>query len=490
MSSISTRKTDISRTRIHAGTVHSTRPVAWLIPVLALAVTAQLLLMFRCPPSELTARLSLDGAAALAMNWGFWVLLATLLVMTWKMVLVARYRPIPAPDDSRLPSVTVIVPAYNEGAQVLKTIESILKSDYPADRLEIVSIDDGSQDDTWKWIQKGCDLDRARVIGVRFPKNKGKREGLYEGFRRAKGEVVVTIDSDSEVLPDTLRNLVAPLAADPTVGGVGGNVRVLNEKGLIPRMLDVWYTFSFEFMRASENQVGTVSCTPGALAAYRRSLVDQFRDEWVSQTFMGSPAAIGEDRALTNEILRRGYKVLYQSSAVVLTEVPTRYVQLCKMLLRWARSDVRETLVMAKFVFTPFRRGSLLGTRINFFWSILQMCLGALLFVPAVLSPILYPSAVPVIATGLTLGAILPGSLYVALRRSAKAFFAIPYMALAVFGISWITPYSFITPHKSSWLTRTLPAPKTAFVPRPTASSMVSSKVVSLHSSSAQAKAA
>ncbi len=488
--SASQNSSSISDTRRHAGTVNSTRPVAWLIPVLTLAVFAQILLMFRCPPDELAARLSLEGAAAAFMNWSFWCLLATLAVMIWKMVLVARYRPVPAPADSDLPSVTVIVPAYNEGAQVLKTIESILASNYPADRLQIVSIDDGSRDDTWKWIQKGCDLDRARVIGVRFPRNKGKREGLYEGFRRAKGEVVVTIDSDSEVLPDTLRNLVAPLAADPTVGGVGGNVRVLNEKGFIPRMLDVWYTFSFEFMRASESQVGTVSCTPGALAAYRRSLVDEFRDEWVSQTFMGRPAAIGEDRALTNEILRRGYKVLYQSSAVVLTEVPTRYVQLCKMLLRWARSDVRETLVMAKFVFTPFRQGSLLGTRINFFWSILQMCLGALLFVPAVLSPILYPSAVPVIAAGLALGAILPGSLYVALRRSAKAFFAIPYMVLAVFGISWITPYSFLTPHKSSWLTRTLPAPRPAFVPHEAVPTMVPAKVVPLHGSPAQAKAA
>lgn len=370
-----TESTAMSAERIAASTIRSTRPVALMIPVLALTIFGQLLLMFRCPPTELAARLNLDMAGTIAMSTGFWILFASLLVMIWKMVLVARYRPTPSPSDAMLPSLTVIVPAYNEGAQVLKTIESILASDYPAHLLQIVSIDDGSRDDTWHWIQQGCDLDRSRVIGVRFPKNRGKREGLYEGFRRARGEIVVTIDSDSEILPNTLRNLVAPLVADPTVGGVGGNVRVLNERGLIARMLDVWYTFSFEFMRASESQVGSVACTPGALAAYRRSLVDSFRDEWVSQTFMGQSAAIGEDRALTNLVLRRGYKVLFQSNAIVLTEVPAGYVQLCKMLLRWARSDVRESIVMARWLFTPFRKGSLLGTRINFFWSILQLVL-------------------------------------------------------------------------------------------------------------------
>ena len=128
------------------------------------------------------------------------------------------------------------------------------------------------------------------------------------------------------------------------------------------------------------------------------------------------------------------------------------------MLLRWARSDVRESIVMARFLFTNFREGSLIGTRINFFWSLLQMVLASLMFLPAVLTPFLAPAAIPVIAASLAAGAILPGGLYLCLRRSAKAVFAVPYMVLAVFGISWITPYSFLTPHKSSWLTRTLPA--------------------------------
>ena len=129
------------------------------------------------------------------------------------------------------PKISVIVPVFNVEKYHRECLDSVVNQTLR--ELEIICVDDGSRDDTWHWIQKGCDLDRARVIGVRFTKNRGKREGLYEGFRRARGEIVVTIDSDSEILPDTLRNLVAPLVADPTVGGVGGNVRVLNEEGYV-----------------------------------------------------------------------------------------------------------------------------------------------------------------------------------------------------------------------------------------------------------------
>ena len=111
-----------SAAHVSASTIHSTRPVALLIPVLIATVIGQLMLMFRCPPSELAQRMNLDSFGTMAMSSGFWILLATLLVMIWKMVLVARYRPTPAPTDAELPSLTVIVPAYNEGAQVLKTI--------------------------------------------------------------------------------------------------------------------------------------------------------------------------------------------------------------------------------------------------------------------------------------------------------------------------------------------------------------------------------
>ena len=112
--------------------------------------------------------------------------------------------------------------------------------------------------------------------------------------------------------------------------------------------------FSFDFMRASQSMVKTVMCTPGALSAYRKSIVMGVLDEWVDQTFLGRPANIGEDRALTNLILRKGYDVVFQQSARVYTEVPVGYANLCKMYLRWARSNVRENPCHDRIYFYHF----------------------------------------------------------------------------------------------------------------------------------------
>ncbi|HLT37279.1 MAG TPA: glycosyltransferase family 2 protein, partial [Enhygromyxa sp.] len=274
--------------------------------------------------------------------------LALTAVLLWRVILVARYRPTPGVDDRQLPTVTVIVPAYNEGAQVQSSLISLVCSDYPREKLQVIAVDDGSRDDTWAWMQRAADQLGGQIELIRCPVNRGKRHALYEGFLRASGEVIVTVDSDSEVLPNTLRNLVSPLVTDARVGAVAGNVRVLNHgAGPLAKMLELSFTHAFEFMRASESEVAAVLCCPGALSAYRRELVDEFRDEWINQTFFGAPAAIGEDRSMTNHVLRRGHHVRFQSNAIVLTEVPTNTPQLARMFLRWARSNVRESLVMA-----------------------------------------------------------------------------------------------------------------------------------------------
>jgi hyaluronan synthase len=385
--------------------------------------------------------------------------LAAVGMTIWRLYLVATYRPVASVSDDELPELTVIVPAYNEGEQVLKTLRSLAASDYPLDKVRVVAVNDGSADDTWRWIQQGAREFPDLVVALNCPVNRGKRAALYEGFNRARGEVIVTVDSDSEVLPDTLRNLVSPFVRDSRVGAVAGNVRVLNrEAGPIPAMLDVTFTYMFEFMRASESRVDTVFCTPGALSAYRRELIDACKDAWVAQTFCGRPANIGEDRALSNYVLRAGFLVHFQSNAIVLTEVPTRTPQLCRMVLRWARSDVRETLETASFLFRKFRPSSALGARVNLIWSILAQLVTPVLFVSVVLVVLRNPSTLGPIVGGALLSALLPALVFSLHRTPARALWAFPYALYNFFCLSWITPYALLTPHRSGWLTRKLPA--------------------------------
>lgn len=377
-------------------------------------------------------------------------------VFLWRLYLVSRYRPSQACTNDRLLDCTVIVPAYNEGRQVLHTLRSVVRSDIPADKLQIIAVDDGSKDDTWRWIEKATRCFPGRICAIRMPKNGGKRKALHEGFMRSTGEVIVTIDSDSLIEPHTIRRLISPFSGDRRVGAVAGCVRVLNlHQGIIPRLLDVAFAFTFDFHRASQSQVDTVVCTPGALSAYlKKPLMDNL-DAWMNQTFMGRHSTIGEDRAMTNFILKDGYSVKFQSDAIVYTNVPTRYKQLCKMLLRWARSNVRETIFMATYVFRRFRSFSRLGARINFMTCLLDTALPRLVLAAGGLCLFGRPDLWAVkLLIGALIATAVQGSFYLIRRKSWDALWAFPYSIFSALALSWIAPYAIVTAGNGSWMTR------------------------------------
>src|SRR5690606_4072611 len=216
------------------------------------------------------SRMNSIGGSILLVLTGF-LLLFRLGFLAFITRLFFRYKPVSSVSDAELPTCTVIVPAYNEGQQVYDTLKSLVASDYPSEKLQLIAIDDGSKDDTWEWMQKAKALLGDRVSIRQQSHNQGKRHALYRGFNMASGDVFVTVDSDSMVEKDTLRNLVSPFVTNPECGAVAGNVRVLNnEKAIVPRMLNVSFVFSFEFIRSAQSVLGSVLCTPGALAAYRR----------------------------------------------------------------------------------------------------------------------------------------------------------------------------------------------------------------------------
>lgn len=403
-----------------------------------------------------------SGHLVLSGPWGATLLITFLvlfvLTLIWRVVLVVKYRPAPLCADEKLPTCGVIVPAYNEGRQVLDTLRSIAESDYPKDKLNIVAVDDGSKDDTWLWIKQAVREMPGRITPIRMPKNQGKRRALFAGFRQCRSEIFVTIDSDSQVEPQTIRCLVAPFIQNEKVGAVAGNVRILNlNEGIIPRMLDVNFAFSFDFLRVSQSMVNTVMCSPGALSAYRSDLVRQVLPQWVYQRFLGRPANIGEDRAMTNMILKLGYYVHFQSTAVVYTKAPTAYRGLCKMFLRWARSNIRETLVLTGFVFTRFRKGGMLGARINLLLGLVSLTVGQfmklVLLVWLVSTPEIFGMRM---LFGGVLAGVLPALFFIYRHRSSNALWAFAYSIFSITGLWWIALYASITPQKTGWLTRDL----------------------------------
>lgn len=352
------------------------------------------------------------------------------------------------------PKVTVVIPAFNEGRMVARSIRSVAACAYPKDKLEVIVVDDGSRDDTFFHMQHLRREFPELVRLVRFIGNRGKRSALVAGFRSAVGEIVVTIDSDSEINPDTIHEMVKPFLADAQVGGVAGRVSVLNRDNVISRMLEVQFALAFDFGRAAQSVYRAVACCPGALSAFRRSIILPFLDEWENQRFLGRPVSHGEDQALTNIVLRQGFDTVYQRTAVVHTLVPTTYNQLSRMFLRWDRSYIVEGFSFARFMFTRYRKTNRVLPILTFFVSNLRFVVVAvaLMELPRLFDTNLHALGRTTIA--LVLGSVFTAAYYLRFERSFRWLYGVLYAIFSVLMLQWILPWALVTVRDERWGTR------------------------------------
>jgi len=376
-----------------------------------------------------------------------------LVLMFARTVLWVRYRPFAAATAEDAPALTVIIPAYNEGAMVELAIASAAQAHYPAGRLEIIAVDDGSTDDTWHYLRRAALRFPGLVTTVRLPENRGKRAALAAGFRLAKGEIVVTVDSDSVIERGTLLAAAGPFR-DARVGAVAGKVMVHNRRsGLIPRMLHVRFVLSFDFLRSAQSMFRTVYCCPGALAAYRLAVVREVLPQWEGQRFLGVQCTYGEDRALTNFILGAGYDTVYQRTAVVHTVVPETYRQLCRMYLRWDRSYIREELRFSRVVWTrpPLWRALALyeSTVTNLRFPVAYLSIG--LWIAHAVED---PGSIVRMLLAIMVVSIVYVLYYLRSERSWDVVFGILYAYFSFFALTWIFPYAALTLRARGWLTR------------------------------------
>ncbi len=365
-----------------------------------------------------------------------------------------RYRTFIAPLNAVWPRVTVVIPAFNEGPMVGQSIRSVAACAYPKDKLEVIVVDDGSRDDTFFHMQHLRREFPDLVRLVRFIGNRGKRSALVSGFRAATGDIVITIDSDSEISPTTIHEMVAPFLADAKVGGVAGRVAVLNRDTMISRMLEVQFALAFDFGRAAQSVYRAVACCPGALSAFRRGAILPYLDEWENQRFLGRPVNHGEDQALTNIVLRQGFDTVYQRSAVVHTLVPTSYQQLSRMFLRWDRSYIVEGFSFARFMFTKYREKNRVLPVVTFFVSNLRFVLVAvaLMELPRLFDTNMGGVGRALIA--LLLGAIFSAAYYMRFERGFRWMYGVLYAAFSLVLLQWILPWALVTVRDERWGTR------------------------------------
>jgi len=252
--------------------------------------------------------------------------------------------------DSYEPTVSFVIPCKNEEKAIRTTVENCFAADYPSAKIEVIDINDGSTDRTGEILRELEGEFGERLTVVHWKINRGKRHGMAEGFRRASGEIVVQLDSDSYIVPETFRNLIRPFS-NPEVGAVCAHTDPENaEANMLTRMQAAYYFMAFRIMKAAESAFTTVFCCSGCSSAYRRSVVLPSIDAFEAEQLFGKPITWGDDRALTNWVLRRGFKTIYTDKALARTIVPETFRQFVKQQIRWKKGWFVNSYFLSKFI--------------------------------------------------------------------------------------------------------------------------------------------
>lgn len=214
-----------------------------------------------------------------------------LLLTAWR-----RLRPRPVRRDRTLrPSISVVLPVYNEAGHLAQRLRDLSALAYPPERLELVVVSDGSDDGSDDIVREAASRD-ARVRLIRVEERRGKGNALNRGVAEARHDILVFIDASIQLEPDALESVTAPFA-DPSVSCVSGEDRIrgFSGEGLYGR-----YEL---FLRRCESEIHSLVGVSGSFYAQRRTLCPTF-PEGLAPDFVAAlhavsagHRAIGEESA-------------------------------------------------------------------------------------------------------------------------------------------------------------------------------------------------
>ena len=278
-------------------------------------------------------------------------------VLTFLVVLVVRYilllwlgflhhvesRAL-AGEASAEPPVTIIVPVYNEETMIGSALRSLLALDYPS--TEIIVVDDGSTDRTLERAGALAGRHGDSTLRVVAKRNGGKASALNVGIALARNDYVLCMDGDSRLDPGTLHAAMRHFA-DPRVGAVAGNVKVVNRDTVWTRLQALEYLEGLNMARRAQGFLRVVNIIPGPIGVFRRDVLRRVGGYDID-TF-------AEDADLTLKILTAGWHVAYEERAIAYTEAPEHFVDLVKQRYRWTRGILQALRKRRAWLASPRR---------------------------------------------------------------------------------------------------------------------------------------
>ena len=290
------------------------------------------------PPSKDGWMRKLNFFFAEAAYWGSHILFALFIVgivlSVGRMVVMAflagiqkrreaKLITIPIWPADKMPLVSIIVPAYNEEVNAVRTVNSLLMQDYP--NLQVVFVDDGSKDSTFKTVDNA--FKGTTNVKVYTKENGGKASALNVGIAKANSEFVVCIDADTQLKTDAVSKLMQKFTSEK-IAGVAGNVKVGNEINMITKWQSIEYITSQNFDRRAFDLLDCITVVPGAIGAFRKAAVIEAGGLTTD--------TLAEDCDLTMRLHRIGYEVRNCTDAISYTEAPETMKQFMKQRFRWS----------------------------------------------------------------------------------------------------------------------------------------------------------
>lgn len=348
------------------------------------------------------------------------------------------------------PPVSFIIPVKNEGRIIAETIRKCYDVNYPKNKLEVVIINDGSTDNTWNEIEK---MKKAypSLVAINWEKNRGKRHAMSEGFRKAAGEIVIQLDSDSYLERDSLRKLMKPFS-DARIAAVSAHTDPVNrDKNVLTRMQAAYYFVAFRALKASESIFNMVFCCSGCCSAYRKAAILPLLDKWTNEIFLGKKVSWGDDRSLTNLVLKSGYKTVYSSTAQAYTIVPDSLKMFLKQQVRWKKSWIVNSIGASKFI---MKKDAFVAVTYFFPMIIISILAPIIAFKALVINPLFFDKFPFFYLSGVFLISSLLTVHYQFFRndRNWKYIFVWSFLNMTL--LSYVILYSLADIRNTGWGTR------------------------------------
>ena len=231
--------------------------------------------------------------------------------------------------DTDVFSVSVVIPMHNEEAVAEGVLQALLRSDYPEDKLEIIPINDFSEDKTQEILDKYAQTDKRVHPLHRFEGDRGKPAALNEAMKLAKGEIIIVFDADYIPARDLVRKLSIGFL-DPQVGAVMGRVVPVNtSKNILTRLLDLERSGGYQVDQQARYNMDLLPQYGGTVGGFRKALL--------MDTGSFNIRVLAEDTELTYRLFCRGWKVSYANSAECYEEAPESWEVRARQIQRWSR---------------------------------------------------------------------------------------------------------------------------------------------------------